>query len=624
MLDQTEYSVQDALDLIEAGTPPLRFETGQAVYRAAVKRISKTTVPGLLTNDLYAIPMTVSFVDIFFERWSQQPPSSKKERNSRAQMKSRLRTIARRLEGAPVVHTTDGWATFLKRIEQVAAARGLPAQALIPITSSLRAAAVADGLDPPHLTRNWLVGRMEVTGQKRRDSLRDGARLIDTMWDSIPENMRPSRPFGTIKLPSRKRKSLPLPPRVFIGLEDYLNQRVAGTTVEGFTRTISVQAGIKQDESTNIYRQATGWLFDSLCAVGVLRADTDIKLADLAQLDWIGRVAFEALADARNEDGDIRQFNWNPIKPKTIYNRVSSLIKMFGTLVPEFLTQTARFQGPSSTSSEVLTPEGLLKVLAKHFGNEMTDAHRSFCRKVILDNNRQKLILNMHMIAWQKASVRWQSFDEQTHHEQMQTMNLCVLSAMLAIVVNIPFRARTLTSLVLEGEKPDISLPKGAKCIEFHVAAARMKVPKMYDATLEDTKHSRPRRIIEWFMAGPRNELLRNPRLLRTGNRRADLLFCGISRARYNLTLIDWTEELGLRMTTHMFRHALASILINCCGCPLEEAARMLGNTVAVTERQYAFQDIMRRRSDTLKKLEGYRSELTDTHHPGRNRKRKA
>ena len=624
MLDQTKYSVQDALDLIEAGTPPLRFETGQAVYRAAVKRIAKTTVPDLLTHDLSTIPMTVSFVDNFFERWGQQAPLSKKERNSRAQMKSRLRTIARRLERVPVVHTTDGWATFLKWLEQVAEARGLPTQALIPITSSLRAAAVADGLEPPHLTRNWLVGRMEVTGQKRRNSLRDGARLLDTMWDSIPENMRPSRPFGTIELPSRKRKSLPLPPRVFIELEDYLNQRVAGTTVEGFTRTISVQAGIKKDESTNIYRQATGWLFDSLCNVGALSADTDIGMAELSRLDWVGKVAFEALADAHSDDADPKVFPWKPITPKTIYNRVSCLLTMFGMLDPAFSTRTAALHDPISCTPETLAPEGLLKILAKHFRNEMTDAHRSFCRGVILDKDRQQIILSMHMLSWQKANARWQSFDEQTHHEQMQTMNLCVLSAMLAIVVNIPFRARTLTSLVLEGEHPDISLPKGRKCIEFHVAPARMKVPKVYDAIIEDTRHNPSRQIIDWFIRGPRRELLQNPRLLRTNIRNKNLLFCGIGRARYNRVLTDWSEEVGLRMTTHMFRHALASILINCCNCPLEDAARMLGNTVAVTERQYAFQDFMRRRSETLQKLGGYRTKLADTHHPGRKRKLKA
>lgn len=624
MLDQTKYSVQDALDLIEAGTPPLRFETGEAVYRAAVKRIAKTTVPGMLTHDLSAIPMTVSFIDHFFERWNQAPPTSKKERNARAQMKSRLRTVARRLEGAPVVRSTDGWDSFTKCIQQLATARGLSSQALIPITSSLRAVAVSEGLEPHDLTRDWLGGQIATSGQKRRKSLREAARLLDAMWESIPAGQRPHHPFGPMKILSERRRGPPLPVGVSKELENYLKQRVAGRTAEGFSRIISVQAGIKQTESTNVYRQATGWLFDALCTVGVLSPDADIDLADLARLDWIGKVAFEAIEDARSADSGIKQFSWKPIKPKTIYNRVLSLITMFDTLDPAFRTRTARFQDPNSSSFETLTTDGLLKILGRHFGNEMTDDHRSFCRGVILDKSRQRLILNMHMICWQEANTRWRHFSDQTHHEQMQTMNLCILSAMLAIVVNIPLRARTLTSLLLEGEQPDISLPKGKKCIVLHVAPERMKVPKIFDATLEDTRNSRPRQIIDWFIKGPRRELLQNPRLLRINIRDENLLFCGIGRARYNRVLTGWSEEVGLRMTTHMFRHALASILINCCDCSLEEAARMLGNTVTVTERQYAFQDLMRRRNKTLHKLEEHRIDLADTHHPTRKRKLKA
>ncbi|MBM2294908.1 hypothetical protein JQX09_23550 [Sulfitobacter pseudonitzschiae] len=620
MLDQTRYTAQDALDFIEADTSPLNFGTGVAVYRAAVKRMAKLTLPGLMTHDLSAIPMTVSFIDTFFERWNQQPPSSKKERNARAQMKSRLLTVARRLEGTPVVRTTDCWDAFIKWMQQAAETQGLPSQALIPVTSSLRAVAVAEGLEPPELTRDWIARQMELSGKKRRNSLRDAAKLLDIMWANIPIEFRPIQPFGPLETSSRKRKGLPLPARVSAELEDYLNQRVAGTTAQGFTRTISIQAGIKKEESTNIYRQAVGWLFDALCIVGKLCPDADIGMTDLARLDWIGQVAFEALEDANSDDNDSKVFPWNPIKPETIYNRVSSLITILEALDPTFSTQTADLSDPTSTALEIFTPDILQKILARHVRKEMTDAHRTFCREVIRDKNQQRLILNMHMICWDVASKRWKRFDEQGHHEQMQTMNLCILSAMLAIVVNIPFRARTLTSLVLEGEHPDLSLPRKQKCIEFHVAPERMKVPKRFDATLEG--HSR--RIIDWFIAGPRRELLRNPRLLPADNRRADLLFCGIGRARYNRVLTDWSEEIGLRMTTHMFRHALASILINCCNCPLAEAARMLGNTVEVTERQYAFQDLTRRRSETLQKLEGYRADLANTQHPGRRRKWKA
>ena len=67
MLDQSKYTAQDALELIEADTPPLAFGTGIAVYRAAVKKLAKLEVPGLMTHDLSSIPMTLGFVDQLFE-----------------------------------------------------------------------------------------------------------------------------------------------------------------------------------------------------------------------------------------------------------------------------------------------------------------------------------------------------------------------------------------------------------------------------------------------------------------------------------------------------------------------------------------------------------------------------
>lgn len=621
MFDQQKFTAQNALDLIETGTPPLRFETGAAVYRAAVKRIAKTAVPGMITCDLSTIPMDLAFVDLLFERLNRQPPASKKERQARAQWKSRLRTIARRLEDVPVVCTTAPWENCLDAIRQLAAGRGMNDQSLIPITSSLRAAAVEDGLEPSGLTGQWLTAVLKKSSRKRRKSLKSAAQIFDDFWPELPSPLRPLERFGSIEINSSMRRGRPLPPRVAEELEAYLSQRVAGKTAEGFTRSVTVQAGIKEQESTNIYRQATGWLFDALCEAGELDPDANIGMADLARLDWLGRIAFEALADANTDDGEPQAFSWRPIAPKTIYNRTASLITMFRTLHPDFLKQQYELHDPSSPAPEVIGAEGLGKILRGHFKQEMTDAHRAFCRTIILDQNKQRLLLNMHMICWSEAQERWKGYGAQRYHEQMQTMNLCILSAILAMVVHIPFRARTVTSMVLEGKQPDLSLPTGQKRIEFHVAPARMKVPKTFDAILADTKQSRPRQILDWFIAGPRRELLHNPRLLRPENRKPDLLFCGIGRARYNRVLAEWTEDVGLRMTTHLFRHALASILINCCGCPLEDAARMLGNSVATAERQYVFQDLMRRREETMRQLAGYRENLTETHHPGRKRK---
>ncbi|AWI86774.1 hypothetical protein CEW88_23720 (plasmid) [Alloyangia pacifica] len=621
MLDQSKYTAQDALELIEADTPPLAFGTGIAVYRAAVKKLAKLEVPGLMTHDLSSIPMTLGFVDQLFEILDRQPPVSKKDGDSRARLKSRLRTVARRLEGVPVVRTTDNWTRLREIVMSLGASRGWSEQGLIPLTSSLRAEAVSAGLDPAELTRSWLANVLETVSRKRRDSLKTGARIFDELWSDVPPDLRPEARFGRLEITSGKRRSLPLPRRVSQDLEAYIDRRVAGTTVEGFNRTITVQAGIKRSESTNIYRQSVGWLFDSLCHLGKANPDEDIGLKDLARLDWLGVVAFEALADTQSDEDEVQTFPWKPIVPETIYNRTSSLITMFGALHPAFLAQQTMLQDPTSAVAETLTPTGLQKILKGHFRKEMTDAHRAFCRGIILDRERQRVLLNMHMICWSEAHARWKTYGDQSYHERMQTMNLCILAAILAIVVNIPLRARTVTSLLVTGNGADLSLPQKKQLIELHIAPERMKVPKVFDAVLEDTRLSRPRQILDWFIAGPRRELLRDPNLLPVKNRREDRLFCGIGRARYNRVLSDWTEEIGLRMTTHMFRHALASVLINCCGCPLEDAARMLGNTVAVTQRQYAFQDLMRRRGETLRKLESYRTELADTQHPGRRRR---
>lgn len=622
MLDHHHYTAQNALDLIESGTPPLAFGTGVPVYRAAVKRLAKTSVPNLLTGDLEAIPMTIAFVDLLFAHIELQPPSSKEERKSRSQWKSRLRTIARNLEGVPVVRTTATWNNCLFAIKQLAETRGLDDLELLPITSTLRQAAVEDGLEPADLTQDWLAGVVKRSIQKRRDSLRDGAKLFNDFWPELPPELRPAKCFSPVTIASGKRKSHPLPSRIVEQLEAYLARRVAGKSAPGFRGSVSVGAGINEKESTNVYRQAMGWLFDCLCVAGALEPSADLEITDLARLDWLSKVAFESLSDIeKEEEGEPQMFPWKPIKPRTITNRTSRLVTVFSALSPSFLTQQFEIHDPQASGPEVVNALGLQAILRTHVNDEMTDAHRTFCRTLVAEEDKQRLLLTMHMICWAEAEERWKTYKRQGRHERMQTMNLCILAALLALVVHIPFRARTVTELVLEGSRPDLSLSNGAKRIDFHVAAARMKVPKDFDAVLEDTRLSRPHQIIDWFIAGPRQELLENPHLLIPRIRRPERLFCGVGRARYNRLLVAWTEKVGMRMTTHMFRHALASILVNCCDLTLAEAANLLGNSAATVERRYAFQDLIKRRSKAVQNLADYRQHLTETQHPGRRRK---
>lgn len=625
MFDCHQYTAQDALDLVLEGSPELLDGKTSSIpgYRAALKRFTKTSVRGIITSDLSGVPLTMTFIDHFFERLNQDcPPQSTKERKSRGDWQSRLHTIARRLQGVPVVQSTPAWDSFLDHVRDIGEKRGYSEEALIPVTSTFRAVAVEAGIEPYEMTRDWLTRAMKRATKKCRDSLKRGIKVLDDLWPDLPEHQRPLEPFGSIRITSEKRRSIPLPPRVNAELETYLASRVAGDTAQGFTRTVSVKKGINPEQSTNIYRQAVGWLYDSLCVVGEIDPDADIGLNDLAKLEWLSKTAFEALSEIEADAGTPQTFPWKPIEPDAIYNRTGALIRIFKSTVPDFLNGHIEMFDPIKRQNVKLNAEGLRKVLASHCSDEMTDEHRVFCRALVTSEEKQHLLLNMHMICWEQAQSRWKTYTQQAQHEKNQTINMCVLAAILALVVSIPFRARTVCEMVLEDSQSDLSLPKDAKTITFHVAQARMKTKVRFDADVEDDRLSKPRKILDWFIAGPRKELLRNPKLLPEANRRPERLFCGIGEARYNRILVAWTEDVGMRMTTHLFRHALASFLVTCCDVPVPDAARMLGNSVAVAERKYVYLDVIKRRSNTLKMVADHRQHLANLHHPGRQRKR--
>ena len=621
MFDQPAFTFQDALEMVEALDDPLGLKTGVANHRASLKRVAKTDIPGLLTSDLSALPMTLEFIDTFFERLDRHsPPASKEERKARGTWRSRLRTTCRRLLCIPVVRTTDQWDKFLIEVRRVGAKRGLCDQALTPITSTLRNAAVESGLEPSTLTGTWLREVIKVAGRNRRRTLVAGAALMDKLRPDLPDDLRPA-PFGPILVPlANQRVSNPLPPDVAAELELYLDQRVAGTTAKGINRNVTIKAGIKNGESTTIYRQSLGWLFDSLCVIGKLAPNSKVNLLELARFDWLGVVVIEAIGDLQVDEGDQRTFPWNQISANTIRSRVRALITMFGTLKNSYLMEEIELHDPTSSSPEKFTPRKLLRTLNQHCRDGMTDAHKTFCRSLVTDSDRQCLFLNMHSICWAQAQSRWKGFQDQGHHDQMRTINLCLVAAILAIVVNIPLRGRTVVSLAILGNNRDISFSKGKRRIEFHISPENMKAKKQFDSSLEDDRYNKPRQIIDWFIKGPRQEIMNDPRFLPESNVDPDLLFCGISRARYNRILSDWSEDAGMRMTTHMFRHGLASILINCCEANIRNVADILGNEPKTAEKNYVFQDLIKRREKTLDMISQHRENLINTQHLGRTK----
>jgi hypothetical protein len=605
---------------IRNGVPPFDFPSAMQC-QTALNQLQKGYGNCFGKFGIINTPVTMEAVDTIIARIEKTPPISEKERRKRKNISTRLRKLARVVSDTPT--WSPAWAALGVALDAIVEEDNMAEQKLIPVKNTLRSVALEDNMDPNEMTAAWLSARMQAATAKRRESLRDGAKLLDLLYDRLPETLRPAQPFGDMSdKGGGQRRSGIMPPNVAAELLRYRDGRLQGTAGIGLRENIliSVEGGIKPT-STVIYDQGLKWFFDSLRAGGILTSETmPESLAEAASLDWLSKVAFQALDDhSCYQEGKTPFLPWDPIKPKTIGSRVIALTKMFSDIQPDFPEQTVlKYMADGKTKPMNATE--LNSIVSDWVdGNGMTPQQRRFCLSLIRDEDRQRLLLNMHTIAWSEAQQLWAQWDSLDASEKRPAMDLCVLAAILAIVVHFPFRARTVTELTIAGSSPDVILPLQKTVIDFAVFRGRIKNDNDFDAILKDTRESQPRKILDWFIGGPRQKLLDDANLLAADHRRPECLFAGVGVARYGKVLSDWTEKQGMRMTTHGFRHAIATILINLCGARLEDVARMLGNkNTEIVSRHYVMIDGIRRRAEVLNKMHEHRKHLNVTKHPGR------
>jgi hypothetical protein len=614
MMGSRSITAATALAMIEAREAPFDFPSAKDC-RSALTKLRKLDIPGARTRDL-DVALTPKAVDALFARIERTPPGSIKERRFRANLRTRLNTLARIAAGIPAV--SQAWAALEARLDAIAQAEAQPGQAFIAVTSTLKNAAQEDGLDPADLGPHWLAGRMRSASRKRRDSLLKAARILDALHPRLPAGLRPAAPFGDLGAAAGgARRSGALPPALAQDLQRYLETRCAPTTTPGLCGPVKLGDGIKNVSAT-IYDQALKWFVDSLRIGGLEDEIRASGIAELARLDWLSRAVFQAFDDHESdEEGRPTLLPWRPIAPKTVQSRAIALMRMFADVRHDFRHQTMPLLMHNGETG-FADAKDLGKAMNARVEVGMTPANRQFCRALLSDRNRQRLLLNMHSICYEEASDLWSRFETLDRKQRRSAIDLCVLAAMLAIVVHIPFRARTLVELTFGGLSPDIVLPPRRQIIDLAVFRKRLKTGTDFDAVISDDAMSRPRLILDWFVAGPRQALLNDPELLAEEDRRPDRLFAGIDESRYGKILSEWTEKAGMRMTTHMFRHAIATLLVNVCGMALEDVALMLGNKVAAVERHYVMIDGVRRRTLALNRLAEHRAGLEDAKHPGR------
>lgn len=586
----TPTNLQDLLNLVVDPTDPLKVGTGVANYRAAISAV--TRLKGM-PSDLALIPADPERILRAVSAAIEHGSSTKKIPKT---VPSRLRTLFEKSAITTATRRVSEWDQLRDFLDRMAAGMNIDPKKFIPITHTLAGFASADGLTPSQVTTDWLIAKRKLASAKQAQSLEAAARLLQQYHNQLPYDVRPTI-LGDLPAVAGQRKSGALPPLIAQDLAQYLAEKRAPSMLTGVDGTVEVSGHGVGVHAEIAIGQAVKWYNNCLVAVGYLTPASNADTQTIARMDWLEAVVAESLADLRREP-EKRRLPWKPISAKKLSDHFRYILKFLYRFSPE-------------AQEDYQPVERIRRIFSELISDEMTPENRHFCKAILADEEKMWVVLNMHTLLLQEALDAWKDYPRQSPVKQAQTLNLATLAAIAAIETSFPFRARTVLNLSLFGENPDIKLPhKYPNRIEFDVVRTIIKNRRTFDADLEDSESSRPREILDWFVGGPREEILRNTYFLSPQKRKPTLLFAGYDYKRYNETLQFHSARLGVRMKTHQWRHATASILINLEDANIEEIAAVMNITVAVLLKRYAFIRKSLRITRGMRRLDALRSDL--------------
>lgn len=566
----TPTTLQDILNLVVDPTDPLKVGTGIANYRAALNCV--TRLKGM-PSDLTLIPADAERILTAVSAAIKHGSTTKKKIPKAAP--SRLKTLFEKAAIITAKRRLSAWEQLRDVLDGLAEELDIDPKTFTPINHTLANFASAEDLTPPQITRDWLVKKLKLASAKEAASLRDAVKLIHQYHNHLPYDIRPIV-IADLPSVSGQRKSRALPPLIAKDVDQYLQEKRSPGMLQGLDGQVQVSDNGIVPGSAIAISQAIKWYHDCLVAMGYLPPASNASTQEIGRLDWLETAVAESLADLRR-DPDNRRLPWKPIGAKKLNEHFKNVRQFTYRFVPE-------------TKSDFQPVERIRDVFSDLLSDEMTPENKKFCLSILSNDEKMWVVLNMHTLLFQEAQDAWRDYPHQSPVRQAQTLGLATLAAIAAIETSFPFRSHTVLNLSLYGDDPDVKLPsEQPNRVEFDVVRRIIKNRETFTGDLDDSESSRPREILDWFVGGPREEILKNTYFLPARRRQPDLLFCGYNYKRYNETLQFHSARLGLPMKTHQWRHAVASILINLEGANVEDIAAVMNISVAVLLERYAF-----------------------------------
>lgn len=434
-----------------------------------------------------------------------------------------------------------------------------------------------DHRQPEHLSKAWLTKTLDATPAGiARSNLREGARLLDRLRDHgtlLVNGLLPTEPISGAKATDVRRAKAMHPASLTTSMDSWLaNKRTAGGPKGAKRRSGRYRA----DETIKSARMGLEWYVDALIARRKIDPTASPTPAEIAREDWIKECVKAEL------DGELP---WKPLALNSLNNYFKSAIAW---LKPHSLSKFP------DLSKEIREENDEFDDI-----NGMSQRHQEWCLDFKRNEKKQELFFSMPMRLQEAAIRALRHYDKLSVVERAQAINLAVAAAMAAILTSLPLRSRSLGALTIDGPEAHLKRPGGK---ESHLL--KVNLPKNFVKnrrpichSIRPKKYAHPRDVIDWFIAGPREQLMKDhmPGRIIDPTR----LLCGLDYRRLNFAWQSGTDFIGIPMTQHLARHAIATYLINRRPDSMPFIAALLRVSFDTVEKYYAFLDEERLSNDS-------------------------
>lgn len=520
---------------------------------------------------VYGLPLERLSADpvAFAQRWGRGPVRDFPTTHFRnaaafADWRSNLRGALTRAAG-PVdepAPTDDAWAALLTATANRRARElglGIALDRLAVIGRRL-------GLAPNELT-TALVHRCRASepirhgkdaitrSVSRFDRLRDDATLAPFMPP------KPLGPLPRLRTPrSTAWQQLPEPVR-----QDWRHQ--LATLAQGKPSPLTGRPGRPLSRGyMGQLEAAMDWYVEYLVATTALDHDTLKTIADLLGEDRIADCVRHGLADAEHGEG--------ALSTSTVATYTKRLERLLQHVGREGHRLAALARDRALRQAPGLAP-----------------ANEAFCRLMLNDAARRATLLEAPNRLRAKAEML---LAEPPSRSQLnKAIRAGTIAAAMALLIRVaPLRAENLTGLRFRG--PEATLILGERGASLLIPGPETKNRKLFKAPFPEQTGARcPRRIIDWYLAKIR------PLAVARGATDSDYLLPGRTGHLVYGAFLEWYRRemaaLGLPMTPHQCRHAVATLLLDRQPDSVALVAALLGDDERTVLRHYAFIDRERR-----------------------------